>query len=99
MDPTDIRKGLQLEDPPVFVPWDIAEQELSDTLGRFKLRRVTDGYHTMPCTVLGGLTIMVGFHFAPRSGGRLAYFELFRKLYDDLQASFDEFQAHLEQTF
>lgn len=99
VDPADISKGLQLEDPPAFVRWGIREHELSAALEGNNLRRVTDGYHTMPCRVLDGLTIMIGFHFAPRSAGRLAYFELFRAQYDDLQASFDEFQAHLEQTF
>jgi len=77
----------------------MTEQNLAAALEGYKLRRVTDGYYTTPCRVLRDLAIMIGFHFAPRSAGRLAYFELFRTRYDDLQASFDEFQVHLEQSF
>ena len=42
---------------------------------------------------------MLGFHFEPRRGGRLVELELFRSSYPDLQASFEEFQLHLESTF
>ncbi|MBA2489451.1 MAG: hypothetical protein H0V36_09070 [Chloroflexi bacterium] len=42
---------------------------------------------------------MLGFHFDPRNNGRLVELEFFRSSYRDQQASFDEFQRHLEVTY
>ena len=94
----DLARGYQIEDPSAFVPWGVAEPEL---LGLFpsQLRHVTDGYYTMQCKSLTGLTHMLGFHFNPRIDGKLVELEFFRRAYPDLTASFNEFQRHLELTF
>ncbi len=95
----DVVSGFQLEQPQVLVPWSISEKELQDLfLGR-ELRRVTDGYFVTRCTSLCGLLHSVGFHFAPRINGTLVEFELFGNGQAYPEASYREFQIHLETTF
>jgi hypothetical protein len=94
-----IDEGFQIDDPHVFIKWGLTEDELIGAIGSKSLKCVTSGYYTTACTSLSGLKHKLGFHFLPRSGGRLTYFEFFREQYDDLKASFDDFQAHLEATF
>jgi hypothetical protein len=93
----DVRRGFQIEDPLVFVPWRIATPDLRRLLP--KTTEVTSGYFVTECVSLGGLRHMLGFHFEPRDGGELVELEFFRRSYPDLRASFDEFQRHLEATF
>jgi hypothetical protein len=94
-----VSAGFQLEKPRAFLLWGIDEAALVNELERFGLRRVTDGYYTIACTSLGGLKHMLGFHFEPRTSGKLARLEFFRTQYDDLKASFAEFQRHLTGAF
>jgi hypothetical protein len=98
----DILKGFQIESPRTFVPWEISEEELVELIGAANPKRVTDGYYTIKCTSLAGLSHMLGFHFHPRSRGKLVELEFFRESYPDypdLSKSFTEFQMHLETTF
>jgi hypothetical protein len=93
----DLRSGLQIEEPRVFVPWGIDEAQLRQLLPA--AHEVNRGYHVLDVVSLGGLQSALGFHFDPRADGRLVELEFFRRHYDDLAASFDEFQRHLESTF
>ena len=91
--------GYRIEEPAALVPWDIIQDELPKLFPDHSLKRVTDAYHTMCCVSLSGLTHRLGFHFEKNSPGRLRALELFRDSYPDLNASYDEFQRHLEMTF
>jgi hypothetical protein len=95
----DINKGFQIDDPKVFVPWDIDEKELTNLFNGRELKRVTTGYFTITCRSLDSLTCMLGFHFDPRSNGRLNELEFFRTRYDDQKKSFDEFQMYFVKAF
>lgn len=94
----DVARGFQIEYPSTFLPWGATEEEVLDLLARAP-RRVTDGYHTVDCTALGGLLLTAGFHFDPRQDGRLREVELFRAHSEELATSFARFQHHLELTF
>jgi hypothetical protein len=95
----DINKGSQIDSPKIFVPWDVEEKELTDLFNGHELKHVTTGYYTTSCTSLNGLTCMLGFHFDPRSNGRLNELEFFRTNYDDQRKSFEEFQTHFVNVF
>jgi hypothetical protein len=45
------------------------------------------------------LTHKLGFHFEPRSGGRLVELEFFRDSYQNLGASYRDFQERFEREF
>lgn len=97
---TTLREGFQIEEPSVFVPWDVTEQQLRELLEPHGLRKVTFGYFTLSCRSLGGLSHELGFHFIPRNSDHLTELEFFRaKPTVELHHSFDEFQHHLELTF
>jgi hypothetical protein len=95
----DISKGFQIEQPELFVQWDISEPELQHTFAGIPLSHITDGYFTTQCISLGGLSHELGFHFYPRVDGRLVEFEFFHTSPRDLTASYQEFQRHLEIAF
>jgi len=95
----EIGKGFQIDNPEIFIPWDISERELTDLFNGHELKHVTTGYYTTACTSLKGLNCMLGFHFDPRSNGRLNELEFFRTNYDDQKKSFDEFQTHFLTAF
>ncbi len=59
----DIIKGFQIDEPHVFIPWDIEESELIHLLEKYYLRKVTEGYYCISCKSLGGLSHELGFHF------------------------------------
>jgi hypothetical protein len=59
----DITKGIQLDEPNVFIPWDIEEVNLVSLLKKHNLEKITDGYYSLSCISLGGLSHMMGFHF------------------------------------
>ena len=59
----DLGEGLPIEEPEVLVPWHIRELELREIVGAGALTRVSRGYFTTTCTLLGGLRLAVGFHF------------------------------------
>jgi hypothetical protein len=97
----NLSKGFQIEEPNVFVPWDTVESLFQQRFERLELRRITDGYFTVHCTSLSGLSCELGFHFYPRhtGNGTLLEFEFFRLSCPDMATSYQEFQRHLEQTF
>lgn len=95
----DITSGFQLEQPQVLVCWGISENQLQELFRGQQLRRVTDGYFVTSCTSLCGLSHKVGFHFAPGISGSLAEFELFENGFEYPEASYREFQNHLETSF
>jgi hypothetical protein len=94
----DINNGFSIADPRVDIPWGISETDLAGLIGK-RLRKITKGYCTLTCTSLPGLTHELGFHFEPRSGGRLVELEFFRASYQDLAASYREFQGKFESEF
>jgi hypothetical protein len=95
----NLREGFTIEDPALMVPWNITDTKLIEIGGSNGLCKVSRGYYAASYTALGGLQIELGFHFEPRSGGRLKEIEIFRKFPKPLNVSFQEFQAHLERTF
>ena len=95
----DLISGFQIESPSVFVPWGISESQLQSLLEEHGLKQVTHGYYTMSCVSLGGLSHQLGFHFHPRHHGILNELEFFRRSYESLKASFDDFQEHFERSF
>src|SRR5690606_4822284 len=97
---TMLREGFQIEEPSVFVPWDVTEHQLRELLEPHGLREVTFGYFTLPCRSLGGLAHVLGFHFIPKDSNHLTELEFFRDPPDtELARSYTEFQHHLEMTF
>ena len=97
--PQKIETGFWIDEPNIFVPWNISEQELETLLGKQGLKRVTDGYYTIACTTPGGQKHLLGFHFRPQKGGRLRELEFFRDAYADLKKSYEDFQKHFEGEF
>ena len=95
----DINAGFELDNPKLFVPWEISEQEFKDIFKQCSLCNVTTGYFTVSCSSLGGLKHELGFHFDPRTNGKLNRLEFFLKAYGDHKQSFDKFQRHLEARF
>jgi len=95
----NIREGFQIENPPIFVPWKLREDELKKLFVGHPLREVTSRYFTTTCISMGGLAHELGFHFYPRGAGVLLELEFFRRAYPDQAASYAEFQRHLESTF
>ena len=95
----NIAEGFSIEQPDLFVPWNISEAELRRIFTGNRLCEVTRGYFTTSCVSLGGLSHELGFHFHPRAGGVLLELEFFRRAYPDQAASYHEFQRHLESTF
>ena len=95
----EIDKGFQIEEPPVFVPWKVREDDLKELFPGHSVCEVTNGYFTTSCVSMGGLAHELGFHFHPRGGGVLIELEFFRRAYPDQAASYSEFQKHLESTF
>lgn len=95
----DVASGFQLEQPQMIVRWGVSEQQLKRSFSGSDFYRVTDGYFVSRRTSLCGLTLKVGFHFAPRLDGSLVEFELFENGYAYPDASYQEFQRLLEMTF
>jgi hypothetical protein len=95
----DLSRGFVLEDPPLTLAFGMSEREFLVTFGS-RARRVTDGYHALSCTSLGGLRHELGCHFRRGLFKRgLNELEFFRKEYPDQAASFAEFQRHFEMAF
>jgi hypothetical protein len=95
----DLISGFPIESPNVFVPWGISESQLKSLLVEHGLKQVTHGYYTLSCVSLDGLSHQLGFHFHPRHRGTLNELEFFRRSYESLKVSFDDFQKHFEQSF
>lgn len=94
-----IEEGFKINEPDVFIPWNIKEKALSRKLKKYGLRKVGSGYYTIACEPLIGLRCMLGFHFELTKNGILEYLEFFRKDYSDIKKSFENFQFHFEKTF
>ena len=96
----DLSEGFQIEDPAVFVPWGIGEDELLDLLPT-KPHHLTSGYYVIDCTSLSGSKHALGFHFRsdPSKLKELEFFRRSNPTYPDLRPSFEDFQRHLELTF
>ena len=94
----DISVTFPLVEPAVSVPWGISEPDLVALLGS-RLRRVTTGYLTMTCKALPGPEHELGFHFEPRSNGKLVELEFFRRSYKDQAGSYAQFQEAFERAF
>jgi len=88
-----------MDDPNIFVSWGIGEQNLVELFKEHNLKHVTTGYYTTTCTSLGSLTCALGFHFEPRTNGRLNELEFFRRNNDDQKKSFEEFQTSFVNAF
>ncbi|PTQ93130.1 hypothetical protein C8P68_1092 [Mucilaginibacter yixingensis] len=95
----DIQRGIQIDKPSIFVPWDVDVEQLSVLFKLNPLKRVTDKYYTIACELFDGLSCYLGFHFKPGTNESLRELEFFRDRYDDLQWSFEDFQSHLEKVF
>jgi len=95
----NIYKGIQIDEPSIFVPWEISEENLVELFNGKHLKHITNGYYTIKCTLFNGLNCMIGFHFEPGLNGHLSEFEFFRTNYDDQQSSFNEFQKYFVQEF
>ncbi len=61
--PRNLAIGYQIDEPKVFIPWDIDENGLRSLLDKYGLIKVTDGYYYLACKSLGGLRHELGFHF------------------------------------
>jgi hypothetical protein len=59
----NITIGYQIDQPGVFIPWDIDQKGLQDLLGEYGLKRITEGYYSISCVSLGDLHHRLGFHF------------------------------------
>jgi hypothetical protein len=94
-----IEKGFKIDQPDIFVPWDIDENELKQIFKGTFLTNVTTGYYTTHGESLGGLKCEIGFHFDPRKNGRLNELEFFRTDYSDQRKSYEEFQNFFERVF
>lgn len=96
-----ILSGFQLETPNLFIPWDVTQNGLKQLFidKQHELNEVTNGYYTIECISLHGLTHLLGFHFEPHHSNKLKRLEFFRRSYENLHDSFNEFQCHLEKYF
>jgi len=92
----DILKGIQIDDPKVFIPWDISNKDIEVFFHNCSLSRITNNYYAIYNTKLFGTLICnVGLHF----DNILKRIEFFRNDYTDLQKSYDEFQTIFETKF
>jgi hypothetical protein len=98
-DKMNIQEGYKIDEPDIFITWDIDEQTLTEKLNGHDFKHVTTGYYTIPCKSLNGLSCMLGFHFEPRKNGILSELEFFRTDYSDQKKSFNDFQTHFEKEF
>ena len=61
--PLNLSLGYQIDEPKIFIPWDIDENGLYSLLDKHGLKKITDGYYYISCRSLGGLRHELGFHF------------------------------------
>lgn len=94
----NLDSGFPIEEPAATVRWGCSQEELKECLGD-ALSEVTTGYYTLSCASLGGMRHELGFHFSPRTNGKLVELEFFRRSYPDQAASYNEFQQHFEAAF
>ena len=94
----NIVECFQIEDPEITISWDIDRDSLIKLFDGREFRKVTNDYYTANCISLGGLQCYIGFHFHNKQG-KLKELEFFREDYSNLEASYNEFQVHLESSF
>lgn len=95
----NIQEGYRIDEPCIFIPWEIDEHTLIQKLNGHDFKHVTTDYYTISCKSLNGLNCMIGFHFEPRKNGFLTELEFFRTEYRDQEKSFNNFQSHFETEF
>ena len=98
----DIRSGYKIDNPDIFIPWEISQSHFEALLKGHPFKKVTSNYYTIECTSLGGLNHMLGFHFELKKGSNLCHLKLlefFRKAYPDYEESFIEFQKYFTNKF
>ena len=95
----NISQGFQIEQPKVFVPWQINEKLLVDLFSAYNLRKVTNGHYSLSCVSLGRLHHELGLHFHPRANGVLMEMEFYLKSPRSLTQSFKMLQRSFEATF
>ena len=94
----DILKGLQIDEPNVFVPWDKNVKDVEERFPKNLLIHITDGYYTIKdVTLFDILTCNIGLHYD--HGNMLKRIEFFRNDYDDLIKSYKDFQIVFENKF
>ena len=59
----NINIGFQIDQPNIFVPWDVDQKGLIDLFRGHEIQRVTEGYYCISCISLDGLHHKLGFHF------------------------------------
>ena len=92
----DISKGLQIDDPMAFVPWDTIANNIETCFPNNPLSCVTDSYYTIKdVRLFDTLTCNIGLHF----DNMLKRIEFFRNDYSDLRKSYNDFQMIFESKF
>jgi hypothetical protein len=95
----DIVKGFQIDEPDLFINWNIDRNGLLDVFKNYNLRKVTTDVYTSKCKCMGVLECHIGFHFN-KDGNNLSRVQFFRQDYKgSLEESFNDFQTHLEKNF
>jgi hypothetical protein len=74
-DEMNIQEGYKIDEPDIFILWDIDEQNLTQKLNGHDFKHVTTGYYTISCKSVNGLSCMLGFHFEIRKNGLLKELE------------------------
>jgi len=95
----NIQSGFQIDNPNIFVPWNINAGQLESLFKAHKLNHVTTGYYTISCESLKGLQCNIGFHFKSAHEGLLKEFEFYFETGEKLEKTFAQFQHHFEQEF
>lgn len=95
--------GLLLEVPTLRISWRTKLSTFLQTFPPKRLREVATNYYTASCISHGGMQSMIGFHFGEfplQANEPLLYdIEFFRETYQDLKASFNEFQDHFVRVY
>jgi hypothetical protein len=99
MENNSIIFGFQLDNPNLFIPWNITQKNLIELFCEYELKKVTTGYFTTSCISLGELNHCLGFHFKPENSNELKKLDFFKNDYSDIEFSFNEFQKYFVNKF
>ena len=92
----DIIDGLKIDEPSVFIPWELSVEMLSTNMYEYQLSRVSNNYYTLRgARLFNALICNIGLHF----NNVLKKIEFFRDDYSDLHKSFHDFQRVFENVF
>ena len=98
-DRTDILKGIKIDEPKIFIPWDIDEQTFADKFKSNSVSLVAEKYYSVKgVTILGESNCNIGVYF----DNKLRKVGISRDNYagyDDYIKSFKSFQAILIRGF